>query len=75
MRKFILMAVLLLVISCEKETQTLKEGSWRAVLTIDEEREIPFLMSYKKDATMTVINAEERVEITDIKLFGDSIYI
>ncbi|MFT7072122.1 MAG: thiol-disulfide isomerase/thioredoxin [Patiriisocius sp.] len=75
MRKFVLMAVLLLVISCGKETQTLKEGSWRAVLTIDEEREIPFLMSYKKDATMTFINAEERVEITDIKLFGDSIYI
>lgn len=76
--KYILgICVVILAFSCGNvnSKSALKEGSWRASLAIDDSHEIPFTLSVHADTTMTFYNAEERVQINDVRLFGDSIYI
>ncbi len=75
--KYILIFLLALpLFSCTKTQDLPEEGSWRAALKIDAEHEIPFLVTYSNDTTMTIINAVERIEIKGVTLFGkDSIYI
>ncbi len=53
----------------------LEPGHWRAVLKLDNEKEIPFLLEYEADSTFVIINAEERIEVDDVTFKGDSIII
>jgi peroxiredoxin len=77
MKYIFVICIAILFFSCENEnaSNTLELGSWRAALTIDAFYEIPFTVTLHADTTMTFYNAEERVEISEIRLFGDSIYI
>jgi len=70
---FLLMSILM--IGCGKEVKTLKEGPWRATLELGEEKELPFLLSYTADQGFIMYNAEEKIEVTDITIEGDSITI
>lgn len=63
------------MLSCSQESTKPKPGPWRAVLQLDDEKEIPFLLEYKEDSTFVVINAEERIDIKDVSFKGDSIFI
>lgn len=63
------------MLSCSQESTKPKPGPWRAVLQLDDEKEIPFLLEYKEDSTFVVINAEERIDIKDVSIKGDSIFI
>jgi peroxiredoxin len=63
------------MISCGKEVNSLKEGSWRATLDLGEGKELPFLLSYTTDKGFIIYNAEEKVEVPDVKMKGDSISI
>lgn len=57
----------------------LLEGRWRAVLNITDNEELPFNFDViKKDPAnqrIEIINATERIAITDISVLGDSITI
>ncbi|MCT8340935.1 TlpA family protein disulfide reductase [Flavobacteriaceae bacterium TK19130] len=75
MRHFIAILLLLLLFSCGKDTEVIKAGPWRATLLLNDKKEIPFLLELNSDTTMTFINAEERIDITDVKLKNDSIII
>ena len=76
MRFFIFIAISMLLFSCKKEKSTPKEGPWRSALTIDDDHEIPFLVTFVNEGKLTIINGEERIDVTDITLFDkDSIYI
>jgi len=70
---FLLLSVIM--ISCGKEVNSIKEGSWRATLDLGEGKELPFLMSYTSASGFIIYNAEEEIEITDITIAGDSITI
>ncbi|MFT7627509.1 MAG: hypothetical protein ACI9OS_001158, partial [Ulvibacter sp.] len=70
---FLLISILM--ISCGKEVNSLKEGSWRATLDLGEGKELPFLMSYTFANGLKIYNAEEEIEVTDITIEGDSIII
>ncbi len=70
---FLFLAILM--IGCAKEVNSLKEGSWRATLDLGEGKELPFLVSYTADKGLIIYNAEEKIEVTDITIEGDSITI
>ncbi len=75
----------LLFVSCNNDSNTdkkqLKTGIWRAVLNIDEENpdlELPFGLELLGDSgnySAKIINAEERIEIEEVKVINDSIFI
>lgn len=70
-----LLIIAVVTLSCSQVSTKPKPGPWRAVLQLDDEKEIPFLLEYKEDSTFVVINAEERIDIKDVSFKGDSIFI
>ncbi len=69
-----------LFISCGQKEETkstkysLKEGSWRMALTVQDAKELPFIFTTTKKG-IEIHNAEERIPITDITIKDDSITI
>ena len=72
---------LILLLSCKKEKnseasqQFLKSGPWRAVLELQDGEELPFLFEAFEDQTLKVFNAEEIIDVDDVKIKGDSVFI
>lgn len=76
MKQFLLLFVFVICISCSNDVSNApKSGPWKAILLLDDKKEMPFLFDFAEDTTMVIINADERIEVKDIRLFGDSIYI
>jgi thiol-disulfide isomerase/thioredoxin len=68
--------LLVLIVSCnEEKDDALEQGAWRVSLDIGKDKEIPFLLTMNADTTMVFYNAEEKIDITDIAIDGDSITI
>ncbi len=61
--------------ACSEKTQKPHLGTWRVVLDVQDGKELPFIVEWKSDQHWVVKNAEERIDITDIQLYGDSIKI
>ncbi len=74
-KRCILFIILLVIWSCKDNKIQPKSGSWRTILTLQDNKELPFLMEWKEEGTVVIRNAEERIEITDITVVGDSIII
>lgn len=75
MKHLLSFLIIAFAMACGPEPEPIKTGPWKGVLLLDAQKEIPFLMEWGKDTTLTLINAEERIEITDVALYGDSIQI
>ncbi len=75
MRSLLAICVVILMVSCAKEEKNIKTGPWRAVLQLDNGKEIPFTFDYRADNTLTIFNADEKIEISEVKMYGDSIII
>ena len=71
--RFLIIALLL--VSCGKEIVAPKPGNWRVTLDVSEGKELPFLMEFTEDGNLIIFNAEERIEVTDVEIEGDSIRI
>lgn len=76
-----ILALYTFMISCneQKKTSSLSEGVWRAELEVMDNEILPFNFKLNKDAngayTMQIMNAEEVINVDEIKLEGDSISI
>ncbi|MAN59668.1 MAG: redoxin [Flavobacteriaceae bacterium] len=75
MKYFFALLITFLLMSCSSKETPIQPGSWKGVLLLDGGREIPFLAEWGADTTLTVINAEERILIDDIRISGDSVVI
>ena len=77
MKKIIAVLSVVLLWSCaeEKKAQVLENGTYRAVLTVQDDKELPFIFEVDSPTSFTMFNAEEAIEITDITYKNDSIYI
>jgi len=56
----------------------LQEGSWRIVLDISAEHQIPFLMKIAyvdSSYSMVVVNNTEQIDIDDVRIDGDSVFV
>ena len=67
--------IVLMIIACDRDPKFPKSGSWRAELELDKGRVIPFNFEYQDGNTMIIQNADERIEVNNITLKGDSIII
>lgn len=52
------------------QTGELPTGFWRAILYLNEDKnlELPFVFKVESDEQLTIINAEERIRVTDITI-------
>jgi len=48
---------------------------WRAELVVQDDKNLPFIFEWKQDNSLTIINADERIDVTTITLQEDSITI
>lgn len=78
--KLIIIALLISLYGCgeQQEVKYLKTGNWRAVLEVQDQKELPF--TFKLDLAggnylMQISNAEELIEVDEIAIEGDSITI
>ncbi len=76
MRYYIAFIVLAIFISCTKQKpQTLELGTYRAVLKIQDNQELPFTFNVKNDTLIEIYNADEIIEVDEITYKNDSVYI
>jgi thiol-disulfide isomerase/thioredoxin len=59
----------------ENNSMKLKEGTWRAVLKIKEDIELPFNFQITKNAELIIQNAEEKIVVKDIVYNGSNVNI
>lgn len=58
----------------EKASYTLKKGTWRVALAVQDGKELPFIFT-TTDNGIEIHNAEERIQLEDITIKKDSITI
>ena len=59
----------------ENNSMKLKEGTWRAVLKIKEDIELPFNFQITKNAELIIQNTEEKIVVKDIVYNGSNVSI
>jgi peroxiredoxin len=77
MRKlsYLLLSTILLL-SCTKEVKkTLQKGTYRAVLKVQDNQELPFIFEVKNDSVLSIFNAEEIIKVDEITYRNDSVII
>ncbi|WP_339844898.1 TlpA disulfide reductase family protein [uncultured Dokdonia sp.] len=80
MKQILILISFISIISCKQDKvvitpQTLNSGFWRATLAVQDQEELPFIFEANDDGTITIYNAEERIEVDEIEINGDSIRI
>ncbi len=68
--------ILFIAVSCNNTTVIKPDaGIWKATLDLGKGNSLPFLLDYHADNTLTIFNAEEKIEVTEVTIKGDSIVI
>lgn len=76
MKKSIYILFTLILLSCsEKETTKLDKGYYRVVLAVQDNEELPFVMNVTSENTLEVYNAEEVIQVDEVRYSNDSVYI
>lgn len=77
MRYLSLFIIALLLTSCKNEEtpRTLKNGTYRAVLEIQDNEELPFLFKVNAPTRLQIFNAEEIIDVDEVEYRNDSIFI
>ncbi|MFD2564866.1 peroxiredoxin family protein [Aquimarina rubra] len=78
-KHIILVASVLLMFSCKEEKSNndilLKSGPWKASLTLQDDKELPFLFEVFDDQTLKIFNAEEVIDVDEVRIENDSVFI
>lgn len=77
MRLIIACLIILSIFSCSEDTKknTLKNGTYRAVLKVQDNEVLPFIFKVKSPTELQIFNAEEVIEVDDVVYRNDSIFI
>ena len=76
MRYLLLIISILSLISCKKEIpKMLEKGTYRGVLEVKDQQELPFIFEVKNDTLITIFNAEEKIIVDEITYKNDSVKI
>ena len=74
MNRIILFALIFMVLSCSnKKSSLIEPGTWRGVLELQDDQELPFIFKVENDTLIKVINAEEEIVVDEIVYKEDSI--
>ena len=76
MRNLLIGLLTMVIVSCQNETKTqmLKVGTYRAVLEVKDNEELPFIFEVKSPTELSIFNAEEVIEVDEVEYKNDSIY-
>jgi len=80
MNKYIpLIFAVCVLFSCKeektKQVRSLKSGFWKASLTVQDDKKLPFLFEVFEDQTLKISNAEEIIDVDEVQIEGDSVFI
>ena len=77
MKKIIGFAIFVLLLNCktQKEKVVLKNGIYRAVLEVQDNKELPFIFEVISPTRLNIFNAEEVIAVDEIEYRNDSIFI
>lgn len=76
MRFLLLIISILLLYSCSTTSvKTLEKGTYRAVLQVKDNQELPFIFEVTNDSTLTIFNADEKILVDEITYNNDSVRI
>jgi len=80
MRRILFILGVVLTLSGQAQNKiVLKDGTWRGELSVADNHKAPFLFEVTNAATpsakITLINGDERVDLTGLKFHGDSVII
>ncbi|WP_299124391.1 TlpA disulfide reductase family protein [uncultured Winogradskyella sp.] len=70
-----LIAIMLFSCTDEKKQETLKTGTYRAVLEVQDKEELPFIFEVESPTKLKIFNAEEVIEVDEVEYRNDSIFI
>ncbi|WP_439901090.1 peroxiredoxin family protein [Winogradskyella luteola] len=82
MRYIVACLIALTAFSCKEATKTemvnetgLKVGTYRAILEVQDDEELPFIFEVKSPEKLHIFNAEEVIEVDEITYRNDSVFI
>ncbi|MFK7834007.1 MAG: peroxiredoxin family protein [Winogradskyella sp.] len=77
MRYLLSCLIPLILLNCKGETevQQLKTGTYRAVLEVQDDKELPFVFEVLSPTSLKIYNAEEEIEVDEVVYRNDSIFI
>ncbi|EPR73394.1 hypothetical protein ADIWIN_1424 [Winogradskyella psychrotolerans RS-3] len=77
MKNLIGFLAIILLSSCKSETssKTLEMGSYRAVIEVQDNEELPFIFEVKSATEIKIFNAEEVIDVNEITYENDSVFI
>lgn len=77
MRYLSLIVITLILISCKNEglEKRLKNGTYRAVLEVQDSEKLPFIFKVDSTGIISFFNAEEVIETDEVEYRNDSIFI
>lgn len=76
MRILLFALISLFFISCSQEPNpTLDKGYYRVVLEVQDNEKLPFIMNVTSKNTLEVYNAEEVIQVDEVRYSNDSVYI
>jgi len=77
MRYPLMFLIIVVLWSCktEKKEPSLELGTYRAELQVSENEVLPFNFELKTAITLSIFNAEEVIEVNDIRYKNDSIFV
>lgn len=63
-------------LSCTNETSTsLEKGYYRIVLEVQDNEQLPFIINVTSPTTLEVYNAQEVIQVDEVRYSNDSVYI
>jgi len=76
MRVLLFAFISLFLLSCSQESpSSLDKGYYRVVLDVQDNEKLPFIINVTSKNTLEVYNAEEVIQVDEIRYSNDSVYI
>ncbi len=75
MKKILVLLFITLLASCQKTSKTLDNGFYRVALEVQDQQELPFVINVTSPTTLEIYNAEEVIQVDEIRYSKDSVYI
>lgn len=76
MRNILALLTIIFITCCKPDIQKkLQTGTWRAILEVQDNNELPFIFEVESEGHLKIYNAEEVIAVDDIQYRNDSVYI
>jgi uncharacterized protein YcfL len=78
MKKILALSLcLFLIVSCQEKSKetVLQNGTYRGVLSVQDQQELPFIFKVTSPQSMELYNSNEVLEVSEISYRNDTVFI